>query len=52
MLKVIACEIYNCLKQIFNNSLVLGHYLLYFKEFVIIILRKIGDNQDCNSLKS
>lgn len=49
ILKVIARKICNFLKEIFNDSFVLGYYFLYFKESIIIILFKIGDNQNYTS---
>lgn len=52
VLKVIACEICNCLEQIFNDSIALSYYLSYFKESVIVILHKIGYNQDYISPKN
>lgn len=49
--KVIIHKICNCLAQIFNNLLRLGYYFSYLQESIVVILRKIGDNQDCTGLK-
>lgn len=46
MLKIIILKICAYLKQIFNDFFLLGYYLLHFKEYIVIILRKEGDNRD------
>ena len=52
VLKATAHEICSYLEQIFNDSLILGHYLLHFKKSIIVILHKHGGNQDYTSPKS
>lgn len=44
ILEAIAYKICNYLKQIFNDSFRLNHYLIYFKKSIIIVLRKHGKN--------
>lgn len=52
VLKVIIPEISSHLDQILNNSLFIKYYLAYFKEFIIIILRRKRGKRDVTSLKS
>ena len=50
--KIIAYKIYSCLKQVFNDLLVLGHYFSYFKELIVVILYKTRGNYDYTNPKS
>lgn len=52
ILKVIVIKICNYLQQIMNDSFTLAYYLLHFKESIVIILRKHGNNRDFTSSKT
>ena len=52
VLKVIMPQISSRLEQIFNDSLLIGYYPEYFKESIIIILRKEICNRDFTSPKN
>lgn len=52
VLKVIMLEINDYLAHIFNDSLSIYYYLLYFKEFVNVILCKLRNIRDYINSKS
>lgn len=52
VLKIIVLKICSFLEQIFNNSLILSHYISHFKESIVFILHKIGGNRDYTSSKN
>ncbi len=52
VLKLIMPQINSHLEQIFNDSFLIGYYPAYFKESIIIILRKERCNKDLTSPKN
>lgn len=52
VLKVIMSEINSHLEKIFNDSLLIGYYLIYFKWFISILFHKEKSNKDFFSPKS
>lgn len=52
VLKIIISDISDHLKQIFNDSLSINYYSVYFKKSIIIILYKLKNIRDFISLKN